>query len=214
MSKSNIVDESNVRNLVTSRVNSTKKIRTGYQAAKDDKPEFNEIRNAIDEIFDNINYFNSLDEYTTSIDGKLTNEIMVLNEFKDWVFPLSIRYNPSNIRTEDLLVRNEVKGFRFNYDRYVRACDNFRRFYKSDVQSNKTTLDSLRQHKSLAEVIDKITIEKVIRGKKQLAVDYMNSAFIPIPIKESVSCLFRNDYFNESAECVIKDYINNSFLNN
>jgi hypothetical protein len=214
MSKSNIVDESNVRNLVTSRVNSTKKIRTGYQPAKDDKPEFNEIRNAVDEIFDNINYFNSLDEYTISIDGRLTSEIMVLNEFKDWVFPLSIRYNPSNIRTEDLLVRNEVKSFKFNYDRYVRACDNFRRFYKSDVQSNKTTLDSLRQHKSLAEVIDKITIDKVIRGKKQLAVDYMNSAFIPIPIKESVSCLFRNDYFNESAECVIKDYINNSFLNN
>jgi hypothetical protein len=195
-----MIERNAVINYLVEIINSKKKIKD------------NNVDKYVNVVMNYIEFFNSLDEFKTSIDGRVFSDVMILNEFAPWILPRSVRFDPSNISTKDLLVRPVIDDFKFNYEEYVLACNNIRRCFKSDISGNVTNLDSLRIHKSLNDVMPYITIEmKDVPHDDEFpvyGVRYMNTSFIPIEVDSSLECLFRNDYFNAEANILIADYIN------
>lgn len=166
-------------------------------------------------IFSYMDFYNTIDEETDSIlddrgNVKSLDNIYILNEFKDWIYPLSIRYNPSDRKTVDLLIRDEFdEKFKFKYSDYLDACARFRGLFKSSIESNQnmTALSTLRMHKSLSEVLNQMMVRLNDSANSPMVVVYQGGPFIPIPVRSVVRGLFREDYFNSTSNNVINDYL-------
>jgi hypothetical protein len=136
---------------------------------------------------------------------------MILDEIKPFIVPDSVRLHPTDIRTRDLLVRStlteKAEKQALSYVDFINVQSNFRRFFKSDINSGMTSLGSLRVPKSLSDV------EPVMACKlgSKLCVNYQDSAFIPLEIDTNVGkSLYREDYFNCSdIKIILNDYFAN-----
>lgn len=149
-------------------------------------------------IFHHIMYFNSLEEDTMNIDNRPIESWIVLNEFKDFVLPNSIRFENGNRLFEDLLSRAS-SDFIPNYNDYHDALKEFRNWYKKDANDNIVKLSDLRVNKSLSEVWPIIADAN---GK----VRYLDNSFVPIIINQ-LNVGQKDYYYNNDISIILDDYI-------
>lgn len=164
-----------------------------------------EVKKAVDEIAEYITLFNSGDEFTVRFLDRDMEDIPVLDEFKGIVLPKSVRYNPSDRRTRDLLVREEDEAdvSKYSFSDYMRKLDNYRRYFKKDANSGYVMLSSLRTDKSYSEVMSNMAV--VIND--ELLVRYDSSPFVPVQLDANAAALVELNYFNATAELVIQHQV-------
>lgn len=164
------------------------------------------VKSTVAKIMKAINYFNSLKEHdAVAFETSMPlNQIKVLNEFSCLVKPASVRLDPNDRRTNNLLtLENSVMPF--GYNEYLDACITWRGYFKKDISDNIITLDTLRIHKSLMDTLSNVALPS--EGEPAVyKVRYDGSPFIPIYLNDLALGLFRKDYFNASDDDVIDDY--------
>lgn len=167
-----------------------------------------EVRKLVDTIFKYLHYFNSQPEDTRMIDSREISEWPILNEFKDFVMPNSVRYESGNRQFSDVLVRNyeSIEGFNPNYIEYLDVLSRFRGIFKKDASENRVMLDCLRVDRSLEEI--RSIAGNTIDGN---TVHYTNDPFIPIPVN-CMDVLTNDYYWNANADEVVSDYISKLFF--
>lgn len=175
---------------------------------KDDKtkemvPNVNNYNNpnwVISRYFRYIDLFNSITEFQTRVLGMDINQIEVLGEFKDFIYPRTVRTEPSLYWAKDLLPKLKASDDGLSYEEFIRIQNNIRRWFKKDAKSELVNLDSLKCHKALADVIPHANC----KGK----VIYDETAFIPIPLdSKALLSLYEVEYFNTDAKKVATQYI-------
>jgi hypothetical protein len=167
-----------------------------------------DVKNLVHTIFCYIHYFNSLAEDTRMIDSREISEWPILNEFKDFIMPNSVRYESGNRQFADVLVRNTepIEGFKPNYTNYLDTLSRFRGIFKKDASDNRVMLDSLRVDRSFEEI-------RSIAGNavKLNKVHYINDPFVPVPVN-CMAVLTHDYYWNAEAIAVVSDYISKLFF--
>lgn len=193
------------------KANAKIRINEWTETVGEEKIRHNEVEDVVDALFDYVDYFNSLPEYTYYVFDRHINDIQLLDELKPFIIPDSVRLHPTDIRTRDLLVRSSIdKGSKkraYSYIELINLMSNFRRFFKSDINDKMFSLGSQRVPKSLSDVESIMTCK--VNGK--LSVNYQDAAFIPLELVAAVGKdLYRDDYFNCSdIKLLLADYFAN-----
>lgn len=153
----------------------------------------------------NCNRMGETDTFCTFL-NRPTNQIEIMEEFKDLVAPASIRLSPDVWFTKDLVERYQPGVMKsMSYDYFITAQANIRRVFKSDLSSRMVTLESLRKKISLIDALPKVSV----KGKVQ---DNDGKGFIPYYLKEDVvTPLYANvdAVYNCDEKDCIADYIRN-----
>lgn len=154
----------------------------------------------VQEILNFIEWVNSQDQETVCLpNGRSFSDVIILDEFKDLIYPASVRYEANSRIWAQLLVRKPCE-FVPDYSKYLNACAAFRGLFKKDLSNGYVTLESLRVISNLSDVMDKASFS----GK----VHYVDKPFYPIPLAPSLTSLFDNDiYLNSADDVVIGDWI-------
>lgn len=178
--------------------------------------ELSEVQGIVKIICDHIDYFNSLATDTCMIADHQLSDWVILNEFADFIYPNSIRYESGNRIYVDLLDRTQVKGFKPDYQKYLMALSRFRGLFKRDALSEITNLANLRMDKSFEEVRARICVNcsaaNVVtksKDKSSELVRYLDIPFYPIPVKGLFNFVDASIYFTASKTDIINDYISN-----
>lgn len=162
----------------------------------------------VDTVFDYILGFNRMGETDTfcTFLNRPTNQIEIMEEFKDFVSPASIRLSPDVWFTQDLVERYQPGVMKFmRYDEFINAQANIRRIFKSDLNSRMVTLESLRKKVSLADALPKVSIKgKVQDSDGRGFVPYYLSTDVVTPLYSNVDAVYN---CNE-MDC-IADFIRN-----
>lgn len=178
--------------------------------------EISEVQTIVKDICDHLDYFNSLPTDTCIIADHQLSDWVILNEFVDFVYPNSVRYESGNRIYNDLLDRTEVSDFTPDYQKYLMALSRFRGLFKKDALSEVTNLANLRVDKSFEEVRARICVDcsttNVVTKSEDKSSDlvrYLDVPFYPIPIKGLFNFVDASIYFTASSTDVINDYISN-----
>lgn len=163
------------------------------------KVDATDVESKISKLFLYIEHFNSLPEDTSIIEGHQLEEWKILNEFKDFVLPNSIRYESGSRTYTDLLGKREKNGFKPSLNEYNDLIARFRNYFKKDTNDNFVSLASLKINRSFEEVRQIISVGDDVR--------YMDNPYIPLPVNDGVRCLFSKFYFNSTIEQVVDDYV-------
>lgn len=182
-----------------SKVKSNLKIRIPEKVIDHDK-SISEVDEKVEKIFEYINFFNSLPEDTTIIDCHPIEDWKILNEFKDFIIPNSIRYESGNRTYVDLLCRSS-SDLKPSFNDYSDLISRFRNFFKKDANDQFVTLASLRINRSFEEVRQLLSISGRVR--------YMDNPYIPIEVNNEIVCLFSDYYFNSDVEQIVQHYVAN-----
>lgn len=166
---------------ITKRLMSIKKI-----SAKED-----EVKAMAESIFKYIYLFNSVDEFGVRVLDRDFEEIIVLDEFKEFIYPRCVRRDAMNLNMNDLLVRAAEVSKDLSYGDYIDACANFRRLFKSDISTGIVKLSDLKKDVNLADIEAKIDVD----GR----VQFNGIAFVPIPVNKGIGVFYKKSYLNESA---------------
>lgn len=161
---------------------------------------FNNPYYVIPRYFKYLSYFNTVTENQTRILDESFDNILILNEFKDFVIPRTVRYIPSLYWSADLLKRTGVNGNGLDIDEFIKLSNHIRRWFKKDARSEVTSLSALKVNASLADVLANVAY----KGR----VSYNDKAFVPLEIYDAcLGYLFEPDYFNTKADKVLEKYI-------
>lgn len=158
-----------------------------------------EVRKVIETMKSYIDYFNSLDEFTSTIwsNNADISKVNILNEFKDFVIPAAVRIDATDIKCANLVRLNEVKSFG-SFSDFINLNDQIRGLFKSDASSNVSSLADLKKSENLSSIIDRASVKK--------KVAYKSSPFVPVRLNY-IADLFEDRYFNGTEDEVISDYI-------
>lgn len=167
------------------------------------------ISKAIDQsefyrLIDFIVLFNSLSENIRFLWYQSLDDIPVLDEFKDFIFPNSVRYEGGNRMFKDILIRTQAP-FDSNVDRfneYLNLLSKLRGTFKKDISSGYVSLSSLRVDRSF-EQVRSIAAFPV---SDSFQVRYESSSFIPIYLSQGQE-MFTSVYLNANESDVIDDYL-------
>lgn len=213
-----MVSEATIINELTQRVLVTKKVRINVPKSEEKGKileEVDVIRETITSILHMIDRVNASNEFTTRYFGRDAKDFVIANEWKDFFLPSSVRLDPTDLKTKNLLNTSVARvkdaedvGL---YVDWTNLQLQFRSWYKSDLSSNVTTLDTVRQPKSLFDVLPICTIgdESDDNSEEALpSVRSLDEPFIPVRLKSEISVLFRSDYWNMNVRGVVVDYCN------
>lgn len=159
-------------------------------------------------LCDYIDAFNSLPAESMTIDGYRLDEIEVIKEFAEFIFPDSVRMDISTYTTKDLTVRGVRKqGFHFDKQEFENLQSKFRNYFKKDSVSERVTVASMRKQYNLTDIIPRVACPYGIKGKevaaKNFKVRYLGEAFMPVFIDVNLDNFYHDFYFNALAiECV------------
>lgn len=166
-----------------------------------------EIKSAVKTVSQAIELFNSLDEFTTKLWDRDLEDIPVLGELKDFVIPESVRVYPNDLRCENLIVKSKRKETSVKFMDYINAISKIRSLHRLGSNDNVVSLKSLKQPKSLSEVIDKACL---VEGE-ELYVNYSGTDFVPIELNNNVLELFKEYWFNFDADIIMNNLAANLF---
>lgn len=180
----------------TSRLGKIKRISAKVE-------EINEAWTIVDSVMALVRSLKEDDDYLL---GKHVSEFMIMNELKSLVLPKSVRYQLSNRRCKDLLIRedydiNTPLFSNVTYSNYMDAVATLRRFVKKSGNDEMTPLSSIRKDATLNDVID----IACINGK----VKYDGTPFIPVVLDDGLDIMFKDTYYNSDCAEVIGDFIIN-----
>lgn len=166
------------------------------------------IKEWVKTIFEFINGFNRMGETDTfcSFLNRPTNQIEIMEEFKDFISPASIRLSPDVWFTQDLVERYQPGVMEpKSYDNFINSQANIRRIFKSDLNSRMVTLESLRKKVSLVDALPKVSVKgKVQDGDGKGFVPYYLKTDVVTPLYSNVDAVYN---CNE-MDC-IADFIRN-----
>lgn len=192
--------------LLIARILATKKINIkDPQNAEHNTEKY--VEKILGRIWDYINYFNSIPEFTeTLFDGRKLENIVVANEWANFIYPESVRLDPTDLKTENLrvIIGGSGEPAEFSYNEWLNLQLTFRSWFKLDLTQTTTNMAVCRAPKAMMDVLPVASYNK---GKGLNDVRSIDDPFIPIPLKKEVSVLFRNDYLNTTTEQVISDWI-------
>lgn len=180
-----------------------------------------DVEDIVSKIIDHIRYFNSLEADTAMIDNHPLADWVVLNEFAQFIYPNSVRYESGNRIYKDLLSRPEAKeGFKVNFQEYIMALSRFRGLFKKDALTEVTNLSNLIVDKSFEEVRPYISVSTSTsdilvtpENDNKNMVRYLDNPFVPIPVKGLFNFVDASIYFTASYTDVLLDYISDmSFI--
>lgn len=157
-----------------------------------------DIERVVTSIVDTIEQFNLIPEYTVMFMDRPLSDIIIPNEFKDLVEPESVRLDPTDIKTSNLLNRLVAVPSTIGYGDWINLLLEWRSFFKDDIADKVTDLASLRQPKSLFDTLPIASFNGRVRS--------IDDPFIPVDLVPEISVLFREDYLNADAEQIVKDY--------
>lgn len=197
---------------ITQRVLATKKVRIPTDS--EHKTEKDVVIQTVVGIFNVIEEINNTPEFTTMFYGRSMEQFIIAEEWKDFFIPESVRLDPTDLKTRDLLVKTNTPVESYNVNLYVNWMDlqlKFRSFYKDDLGSRTTTLAVVRQPKSFFDILPICTVLPANwlpadEDGEVLTVRSIDDPFIPVQINDDIKCLFRSDYWNTSVERVSLDY--------
>jgi hypothetical protein len=192
--------EDHIKRRVVARAISSAKIRV-------DEGKINTI---VNEIFEYLKLFNTLDEFSSRYLGRDLDKIEIVQELSIFVIPSSVRLIPSDRKTLDVLVKEEDTSFEesASYADFIDWQIKWRNLFKKDITSNMVSLGSLKVPKSLAEVLPIAAFDFIEEEGYSCLVRSTDQPYMPILLRsEMVGPLFRSDYLNASALEVIDDYL-------
>jgi hypothetical protein len=176
-----------------------------FDARKQIRVSREEFEPLIVKVFAMIQYFNSLEEDTTFVLGRDHDQVLVPVEFKDLVWPMSIRFEAGKREFVDLLPQRPVVLDEKNipsYRDYMDAIARLRGIFKKGAMDDLVKLSDIRKHVSVADVFNRMEFEK--------KVHYDGIPFLPLNMK--IAPNFANSwYFNTDSFEVVDDYVRNLF---
>lgn len=213
-----MVSEATIIQELTDRVLVTKKVRINVPKS-DEKGKVVEekdvIKETITSILHMIDRINASNEFTTRYFGRDAKDFIIANEWKDFFIPSSVRLDPTDLKTRNLLETSVARvkdaedvGL---YVDWTNLQLQFRSWYKLDLSANVTTLDAVRQPKSLFDVLPICTIGGEKDDDDEFApssVRSLDEPFVPVRLKSDIAVLFRSDYWNMNVHGVVVDYCN------
>lgn len=192
--------------LLKARIIATKKIniKDPFDAKKTTDSYIDGILN---QIWDYIEYFNSIPEFTqTLFDGRKLEDIEVAQEWSNFIYPESVRLDPTDLKTENLrvIINGSGEPSNFSYNEWLNLQLTFRSWFKMDLTQTTTSLAVCRAPKGMMDILPIASFNK---GEGLNDVRSIDDPFIPIPLKKEVAVLFRNDYLNTTSTQVVSDWI-------
>lgn len=196
---------------------STKIAEKAYSQKKINVKNEKDVEDIVITIIDHIRYFNSLEADVAMIDNHPLSDWIILNEFSQFVYPNSVRYESGNRIYKDLLARPEAKeGFKVDFQKYIMALSRFRGLFKKDALTEVTNLSNLRVDKSFEEVRSYISVSTSTsdilvtpENDNKNMVRYLDTPFVPIPVKGLFNFVDASIYFTASYTDVVLDFISN-----
>lgn len=194
---------------MVSRVNATKKVRTP-EPVRDANGKISSpsaVEEVITKILQVIDTINAKEERLAMIMDRPLENVVIINEFRDFIMPDSVRQDVSDMRTNDLLERRvpDVK-LEISYNEWLDLQSTFRSWFKKDMQSETSNLGQLRVRKSLVDILPCCRI-KNNDNPDAYDVRAWDEPFIPVDLNPGVRVLLRSDWFNTSADFILDDYI-------
>lgn len=174
------------------------------------KPATSDLEKALIDTARYVNNINSMKEDQTMLEGFNRNidELSILDPFKGWIRPRSIRYILGDLKCIDMLSRPEFLGWDVTYPDGTKATITYNkllmgwmiicRHFKLDHQQKLVAVSSLRRDVTFNDILSIASI----KGK----VNYQNNAFIPVPLGDECALFFHDAYFNASEAEVINDW--------
>lgn len=186
-------------NLLVQRVKATKRINIHNDQV---------IGETLTKIFQYISLFNNLPELTvtTFAEGRPLDQIEVIDEFADFIYPEAVRLDPTDLRTDNLIVRNPQSEMPadYTYLDWLNLQMTFRSWYKSGFSDGVKSLASLRSPKSL---MDALPIGSFKKEDGENDIRALDDVFIPLPLKPELAVIYRKDYLNSTTDAMIIDWI-------
>lgn len=194
-------------------------------ALKKTKVEEKEIRRIMTGVFNAIDQFNVLlSEYNKRFWDYDLSEIPVLNEFKDFVLPASVKVNAADVQCKDLIDREQtyltypmekkqnlldVIQVINSLSSYLDLLAEFRGIFRSDSTSNITYLSELKKNVSLSEISSKCAyLMEGIDGNDHWFCHYsFDTPFISVPLRSNYWQCFKDYYWNADVNDVLNVYI-------
>lgn len=197
---------------VVARIMATKKI-SGNEA---------NLESNVKVIYNAICKFNSLSEFEYSICGVPLSEIKICDEWKDFIIPSAVRLDPTDLRTQNMLDLTELSKPTGKFDivklaEFRNAQSIIRGYFKTDDKDKTTDLATLRRPLTLFEVSSTMSVKKQVydeASEKMIEAQCVRSIdepFIPVPLQECVSKLYRSDFFNTTLDQQLTDYFSRQF---
>lgn len=189
----------------------------------------NDLEETLERIYYTLQYFNTLPEFTMTLGSRPLSEIVIADEWKDFIIPESVRLDPTDLKTNNLVVRpskedlnvsaekeilsdyidNLKKGFTPEiYYTFINDQLRVRSYFKTDLTNNTTNLATLRANKCLMDIIPIMAV-KDGDGFKCRSLD---EPYIPVELCSSLNCLFRSDYYNVEMDNMFYDYMSKKVI--
>lgn len=161
----------------------------------------------ISTIFKGIDSINSVEEKAVMINGIRLDDIFIINEFKDFIKPSAVKFDPTDLNSVNLLIKESVTES-FDYDGFVNAQLQLRSWFRSDCKSNVTPVSELRKVVSLYDIFPfaSFTVGSDILCRAD------DKPFVPIRLLDHLSHMYRKSFYNLSVEEMLEDYVSDMFL--
>lgn len=177
------------------------------------------VKEVVSKIFSYIVFFNSLSEDAIMFNDHPLTDWPILNEFKDFIYPNSIRWKAGDKSFKDVLDRcfelKDEEGeplFKLeciDYNDYLNALSEFRSFFKKDATGEFVSLASLRVDKSITDVSDFITL-------KDGNCHFIGEPYLPllkVTLKDDMlKSLVKDWYFNATSKEICESYFAKLFF--
>jgi hypothetical protein len=143
------------------------------------------------------------------------SELVIPVELQFLLIPLSIRIDPMDLKTKDIKVipkyfvstNAEISDSLLDFKCLI---DNFRRHFKLSGSDNLVKVMDVRKNVSLFDCLDSICAVDDGKNLFESKVHYFRDAFWPTFVRlSSVSNILEDNYFNDSCESLMKDYLFN-----
>lgn len=172
---------------------------------KNERPE-DIVKDTLITIFDGIDSINALSENAVMINGEYLDKVFIINEFKEFIYPASVKFNPADFNSVDMLERpSDTKSF--DTEAFINAQLKLRSWFRSDVKSNTSLISDLRKKVSLFDVLPMASF----RENRIAKCSYMDKPYVPIPLKKDLSIIFRTTFFNSTVDYILEDFTSDLF---
>jgi hypothetical protein len=194
------------RNLFAAKVYSQKKIR--IQSVE-------EVSKYLKIIWDMCDYVNGLPEGTSIVCGRHISDFMLPEEIKDFFIPNSVRVDPSDRRSKDVLIRAKYKPDAPNYNVYLEAISYIRGIVKRTWNEGLVSLESVRKDVSINDIFSRVAVkdskflyntESYDAVEEGIFANYDGSPYVSIAISNGIDT-YTSSYWNEYNSTIAEDLV-------
>lgn len=167
------------------------------------------LREYLETVFIAIDMINALDEDATRVMDRDLDEIEIISELSDMIYPEVVRIDATSRRCKNVVFRqkevNEDK--QVTYSELMEAQAYIRSAYKRDDNDSLVKVSTLRVKKNLADILDRVVWCSIVDDKPVRSVNQpKGQSFYPIYIDQKViESLYNEAYFNDDFDEMLND---------